>query len=182
MPIVPVKPPVTNPPPRRRSPLAQPMREDEFDTASSAGSARSSSPGPREYKVGYGKPPKHSRFKPGQSGNPKGRRKGAKAFNTIIKEALLKPVVVRTSNGSKKITSAEALVLRALESGTKGDFRAIEKLLTWYQGAVPLTSSANPAQVAAPETLSTTDEATMAELRRMILGEADDSEEEEERP
>ena len=26
-----------------------------------------------DYEVGYGKPPKHSRFKPGQSGNPKGR-------------------------------------------------------------------------------------------------------------
>ena len=36
------------------------------------------------YEVGYGKPPQHSRFKPGQSGNPKGRPKSAKGLNTIV--------------------------------------------------------------------------------------------------
>jgi hypothetical protein len=40
------------------------------------------------YEVGYGRPPKHTRFRKGQSGNPKGRPKGAKAFNTIVRETL----------------------------------------------------------------------------------------------
>ena len=35
-------------------------------------------PGPRDYEVGYGKPPKEHRFKKGQSGNPRGRPKDAK--------------------------------------------------------------------------------------------------------
>ena len=31
-----------------------------------------------DYRVGYGKPSKHSRFRSGQSGNPKSRPKGSK--------------------------------------------------------------------------------------------------------
>ena len=38
--------------------------------------------------VGYGKPPKETRFKPGRSGNPRGRPKGSKNFNTILAKRL----------------------------------------------------------------------------------------------
>ena len=30
------------------------------------------------YEVGYGRPPQHTQFRPGQSGNPAGRRKGVR--------------------------------------------------------------------------------------------------------
>ena len=33
---------------------------------------------PKQYEVGYGKPPKSTQFKPGRSGNPKGRTKGSR--------------------------------------------------------------------------------------------------------
>jgi hypothetical protein len=36
-----------------------------------------SSPG-GEYAVGYGRPPQHTQFQPGRSGNPKSRAKGSK--------------------------------------------------------------------------------------------------------
>jgi hypothetical protein len=38
----------------------------------------------KDYEVGYGRPPIHTRFKPGQSGNPAGRPKGAQNFATEI--------------------------------------------------------------------------------------------------
>ena len=41
-----------------------------------------------DYEVGYGKPPKHSQFKKGRSGNPKGRPKGAKGFVASLKRVL----------------------------------------------------------------------------------------------
>jgi hypothetical protein len=41
---------------------------------------------------GYGKPPLHTRFKPGQSGNPRGRPKGSLNFTTDLKTVLLAPV------------------------------------------------------------------------------------------
>ena len=45
-----------------------------------------------DYEVGYGKPPRHSRFVKGQSGNPRGRPAGAKNFTTLLEEALNEPV------------------------------------------------------------------------------------------
>ena len=41
------------------------------------------------YDVGYARPPKDSRFKPGQSGNPRGRARGAKNTSTIVRDALM---------------------------------------------------------------------------------------------
>ena len=43
---------------------------------------------PENYIVGYGKPPDHTQFKPGQSGNPHGRRKGSKNYRTIVGEIM----------------------------------------------------------------------------------------------
>src|SRR5260370_30614119 len=54
-----------------------------------------------DYEVGYGKPPLHTRFKKGQSGNPRGRPRGAKNLTTLLIDALNQPVVV-TENGRRR--------------------------------------------------------------------------------
>ena len=41
-----------------------------------------------EEKVGYGRPPVRTRFKPGQSGNPRGRPKGSKSIDQVLRQAL----------------------------------------------------------------------------------------------
>jgi hypothetical protein len=53
------------------------------------------SKGLKPYVVGYGKPPVHTRFKKGQSGNPNGRHKGSKNFSTTLEETLQEKVVIR---------------------------------------------------------------------------------------
>jgi hypothetical protein len=55
--------------------------------------------GSGNYPVGYGKPPLHSRFKKGQSGNPAGRRKGSLNFSSVLLATLNEKVVVNESPG-----------------------------------------------------------------------------------
>src|SRR5438552_19129935 len=64
----------------------------------------------RDYEVGYGKPPRHSRFKTGQSGNPRGRAPGAKNLRTLLSEALKECVIVTENGGSRKVTKREAII------------------------------------------------------------------------
>ena len=54
-----------------------------------------------DYKVGYKRPPLHTRFRKGQSGNPRGRPRGSKNFSTLLTEALNEPVVV-TEDGRRR--------------------------------------------------------------------------------
>jgi len=53
--------------------------------------------GKKDYAVGYGKPPTHSWFRPGQSGYPAGRRKGVRNLKTDVKRTLAMPVKVSAS-------------------------------------------------------------------------------------
>jgi len=82
-----------------------------------------------DYEVGYGKPPKSSQFKKGQSGNPRGRKRGSKNFATKAKEALKAKVPLNKNGEQVEVTVEEALLKVLTHSGLKGNMRAIEKLL-----------------------------------------------------
>jgi hypothetical protein len=73
----------------------------------------------------YRKPPKASQFKPGQSGNPKGRPKGVRNFETDLDEALRALVEVKTNGGVRRITMQKALLQTLAEKARDGDLRAI---------------------------------------------------------
>jgi hypothetical protein len=75
-----------------------------------------------DYEVGYKKPPKHSQFKKGQSGNKKGRPKGSKNANTLIHEIANKEITVRAKNGKLIKTTLFAVMFENLTtSGIKND-------------------------------------------------------------
>ena len=81
-------------------------------------------------KVGYGRPPVHSRFKPGQSGNPRGRKKGTLNFATDLKRTLERQITL-TDPGKKprKVSTQQAALLRLCEKALKGDPRSLDRLL-----------------------------------------------------
>ena len=62
------------------------------------------------YDVGYGKPPLHTRFRKGQSSNPKGRSKGTKNFATIFMTAMSQSVTINENGKRKKISKIAAAV------------------------------------------------------------------------
>ena len=84
-------------------------------------------------KVGYGKPPKHSRFKKGQSGNPKGRAPGAKGFNASLRRELETPVKVREGGRVVTISKAEATAKRVVQKAMEGDAGAV-RLIASFEG------------------------------------------------
>jgi hypothetical protein len=80
-------------------------------------------------KVGYGRPPKHTQFKAGQSGNPAGRPRGAKNLKTDLIEELAERVSI-TENGRALKVSKQRLMLKALTAkAVKGDTKAASILI-----------------------------------------------------
>ena len=81
------------------------------------------------YEIGYGKPPKHTRFRAGQSGNPAGRRKGVRNLMTDVKRTLQVPVKVKESGRARKISTQEGALMLLREKALQGDARALDRLL-----------------------------------------------------
>ncbi len=77
-----------------------------------------------DYEVGYAKPPKHTRFQPGQSGNPRGRPKGTKNLRTDLMEELREKIVVREGDRPQKISKQRALLKSVVNRAIQGDARA----------------------------------------------------------
>ena len=83
----------------------------------------------RDYEVGYGKPPRHTRFEPGRSGNPCGRPPGAKNMKTLLSKALNELVIVTEDGGRRKVSKREAIVTQLVNRSAKADYKAIQILL-----------------------------------------------------
>jgi len=80
-------------------------------------------------KVGPGKPPRHTRFKPGQSGNPKGRPKGSKNFATILQQQLTKKITITVDGKPRRVTVQEVIARRLATDSMKGTTKAMELLI-----------------------------------------------------
>src|ERR1700733_561393 len=78
-------------------------------------------------ETGYGKPPKHTRWKEGESGNPL-RRYPRRAETTVelIDRLLLKPVEITVGEKSRKVTTLEAILFRLWQKEVLGDTRALK--------------------------------------------------------
>jgi hypothetical protein len=73
------------------------------------------------YQVGYAKPPLHSRFQKGQSGNPAGRKKGVRSLNQEVSDALNEKVAVSENGRRRTITKLQAALTQAFNKAAQGD-------------------------------------------------------------
>jgi len=86
-----------------------------------------------EGKVGYRNPPKASQFKPGQSGNPRGRPKGVANLATDLAAELGEEVIISGGGGRpRQITKQRALIKALMAKALEGDVRATTALLALY--------------------------------------------------
>jgi hypothetical protein len=85
---------------------------------------------PGDYEVGYGKPPRGTQFRKGQSGNPVGRPKGTKNLGTDLLEELQERILVREAGGERQLSKQRALLKSITAKAIKGDTRAANLILT----------------------------------------------------
>ncbi len=105
----------------------------------------------RDYEVGYGKPPLHSRYRPGQSGNAEGRPRGARNLAVLLKVELDKRVSVREGGKVRRVRKRDAVVASLINKALQGDVRATQLLVQLLQrfeadAAPPAAENASHAQ------------------------------------
>jgi hypothetical protein len=117
-----------------------------------------------DYEVGYGRPPTHSQFRPGQSGYPSGRRKGHRNLATDVKSTLFAPTRVTENGRTRTISTQEAALKRLREKALNGGLRAIELLIKVSD------RFNNAADTALTEPLSADDRAILDDYRASLSG------------
>jgi Family of unknown function (DUF5681) len=120
---------------------------------------------PGDYEVGYKKPPRHTRFQQGRSGNPNGRPKQARNLLTDLHEELQQRITVREGGTERRISRQRAVVMRLLDKAIKGELGAIAKLLD-----LELRHEAAGGERCAPDApLSAEEREVLAELEARLL-------------
>ena len=107
-----------------------------------------------EHEVGYGKPPRHSRFKPGRSGNPRGRPKGAVGCKTILERVLLANHTVIEQRKRRQRTSLELILLALRNRAIDGNSKAFSRFHDLLEQYGPREAKVQGAYIFMPEPLS----------------------------
>lgn len=118
-----------------------------------------------DFEVGYGKPPRHTRFKTGRSGNPRGRRPGSRNLSTLLGEALNEPVIVAENGGRRKISKREAIIKQLVNQSAQGDWRAAKLLLDILQDIERRTEPQTP-----ESSFGSADEKVIEQLKARLRG------------
>ncbi len=121
-----------------------------------------------DYPVGYKKPPKGTQFKPGESGNPKGRPKGVKNLATDLQEELEQYVVVHEGDQTLKVTKQRAMLKSLFNKAMQGDGRASSALINLIIG---LEQSKN--QQTDPDSLKEEDLAILEAFKQKVLSSSE---------
>jgi hypothetical protein len=84
----------------------------------------------RTYVVGYGQPPKATRFKKGESGNPKGRPKGSRSVGALLQEILEQRIAVTENGRTRRVAALEVMLRRLANDAMRNDVAALKTILT----------------------------------------------------
>jgi len=82
-----------------------------------------------DHDEGYGKPPKHSQFKPGASGNPKGRPKGGRNLKSDLHDELSEKIKIKEGGQPKTVTKQRAMLKTLTAKAVHGDSKAANVIM-----------------------------------------------------
>lgn len=125
------------------------------------------------YPVGYGRPPKDTRFKKGRSGNPKGRPKGALNLATVIERTLRERVVINENGRRKEITKLEAAIKQLVNKSASGDPTALRQLLALVISAEERSSQTPPSTAELSEVDQIVVQSVLKRFENTSKGESD---------
>ena len=103
------------------------------------------------YEVGFGKPPKKSQFKPGQSGNSKGRRKGSFNMMTMVQKELEQEVEFSEGGRRRKMPKVQVGIRQLANKAASGDPKAIAMFIEFMRKTGKLDEAPAPAAPAIDE-------------------------------
>jgi Family of unknown function (DUF5681) len=137
---------------------------------------------PGDHEVGYGRPPKHSQFRKGQSGNPKGRPKTPKEPRAITKRqiradvlsSMERPVTVTIDGRPTQVPIYRAIIDQLLIKAVKGDYRSIRLVMETRQALVQEHEDAQCAMaeiVSVAERLYEADPDSLSEWEKVVISE-----------
>jgi len=98
-------------------------------------------PDDEKYCIGYRKPPKHTQFRKGQSGNPKGRPRVNHDVSALVKKELVRRTEITEGGQRKRVSRLRAMMRTLIEKAARGDVPSI-KLVLEQLGKAQATSSA----------------------------------------
>jgi Family of unknown function (DUF5681) len=120
------------------------------------------------FEIGYKRPPRHTRFQPGKSGNPRGRVRGVCNLATDVRRTLQTPVKLNEQGKPRRVSTQQAALLRLREKALKGDARSLDRFLELarlFNSTTDLAPSNDP-------TMPPEDQAILVAYREDILAAA----------
>jgi hypothetical protein len=120
------------------------LRKENFMKKSKLGTSDTSS------DVGYGKPPKATRFRKGRSGNPKGRQRGDENLLSVFKRMVTKRIKIKEDDRWRTITMADAIILQNVGAALQRDQIAMGNIIRLAEESGELIDRTDVKQVGMP--------------------------------
>jgi Family of unknown function (DUF5681) len=122
-----------------------------------------------DYAVGYGRPPIHTKFKPGHTKRG-GRTKRQRNARTVLKETLDEKITIREGKKTRSVTKFHAMILRMMNDAVSGNAKAQSNVIALARS---LGLIGDPQEVTNTEPITTDDLAMMVDFLRRHGNEAE---------